>query len=600
MAYHVLQSCEPGGSVRKIDSDQKADEGHLPYRRLRSRAIFWDPQLIQDISMSSIRHHRPLSILAALAVLSPPAICAAQDRDQVAKAQGGMVVTAHPLATYAGQRILDAGGNAADAAVAAAFAVAVVRPSMNSIGGRNQILVRLPNGQVHGIDGTTQVPEGYDTTTAPRAAYGYATIGVPGALAGLMRLHDEHGSLPLDVVMAPALDYAENGFRLLSGQARFHQGAVKPIAESEGASAVYLKDDGTPYGVGELLRQTELASTYHKIIEGGADAFYRGEIAAAMADDIQSHGGFVTKQSLANYKAFDARIVRGSYRGYDLVAMDLPASGAIAIQALHIMENFDRDEFSAAEWATITAQAIALAIPELMRAGTDTGAIRATSKEWAAQQADRVMMTAAATGGGFDTPSPWNHEGYTTHISVADRGGMVVSLTQTIGPAMGSKVATPGLGFLYAVTLGGYLGGDQSPGARARSGITPLLVLKDGEPVLVLGAAGGLRIISAVVQVATRFIDDDMTLAEASAAPRINPDFGRDFTFSGLAMETTPDRGWTPDQVEAVRAMGFEVTETPRPGAFGRVQAIRYDREAGTWVGVSDPGSEGSAGGAGN
>lgn len=511
-----------------------------------------------------------------------------------------MVVTAHPLATYAGQRILDAGGNAADAAVAAAFAVAVVRPSMNSIGGRNQILVRLPNGEVHGIDGTTQVPEGYDATTAPRAAYGYATIGIPGALAGLMRLHGEHGSLPLDVVMAPAIDYAENGFRLLPGQARFHRGAAKPIAESEGASAVYLKGDGTPYRVGELLRHADMARTYRKIIEGGADVFYRGEIAAAMADDIQSHGGFVSKQSLANYEAVDARIVRGNYRGYDIVAMDLPASGAIAIQALHIMENFDRDEFTAAEWATITAQALALAIPELRRAGTDTGAVRATSKEWAAEQAEHVTLTAVATGGGLDVSNPRYQEGYTTHISVADHDGMVVSLTQTIGPAMGSKVATPGLGFLYAVTLGGYLSGDLSPGVRARSGITPLLVLKDGDPVLVLGAAGGLRIISAVVQVATRFIDDGMTLAEASEAPRVNPDFGRDFTFLGLAMETTLDRGWTAEQVEAVRAMGFEVTETPRPGAFGRVQAIRYDRETGMWVGVSDPGSEGTAGGAGN
>jgi len=545
--------------------------------------------------MNPLRDSHPLLVLVTLAVLSPSAICVAQDRDQVAMATGGMVVTAHPLATYAGQQILDAGGNAADAAVAAAFAVAVVRPSMNSIGGRNQILVRLPNGQVHGIDGTTQVPEGYDAATAPRAAYGYATIGIPGALAGLMRLHGEHGSLPLDVVMAPAIDYAESGFRLLPGQARFHQGAAEQLAESEGAKGVYIKDDGTPHRVGELVRHTEMARTYRKIVEGGADVFYRGEIADAMAADIQSHGGFVSKQALADYEAVDARIVRGSYRGYDLVAMDLPTSGAIAIQALHIMENFERAEFSAAQWATITAQALALAIPELARAGTDTGAVRATSKEWAAKQAERVQMTAASPAGGIDAPNPWEHEGYTTHISVADHDGMVVSLTQTIGPAMGSKVVTPGLGFLYAVTLGGYLGGDLSPGARARSGITPLLVMKEGEPILVLGAAGGLRIISAVVQVAARFIDDEVTLAEAVAAPRINPDFGRDFTFAGLAMETLSDRGWTAQQVEAVRAMGFEVTETPRAGAFGRVQAIRYDRETGMWIGVSDPGSEGTA-----
>jgi gamma-glutamyltranspeptidase/glutathione hydrolase len=311
-----------------------------------------------------------------------------------------MVVTAHPLATYVGQRILRQGGNAADAAVATAIAGAVVRPSMNSIGGRNQILVRLPSGDIHGIDGTTQVPEGYDAATAPKAAYGYATIGVPGALAGLMRLHGEHGSLPLATVMAPAIEYAENGFRLLPGQARFHESNTDRLAESEGARGVYLKADGSAYGVGEMIRHLDLAKTYRKIVDGGAEIFYRGEIAATMASDIQANGGFVTGRSLADYEAVDARIVRGSYRGYELVAMDVPASGAIAIQSLQIMENFERAEYTAVEWATITAQALALSIPDLRRLGSDTAAARATAKSWAASQAEKIRLTATAPTGG--------------------------------------------------------------------------------------------------------------------------------------------------------------------------------------------------------
>jgi len=523
---------------------------------------------------------------------------------QVARSELGMVVTAHPLATWAGVRVLEQGGNAADAAVAAAFAVSVVRPSMNSIGGRNQILVREPGGAVFGIDGTTQVPTDYDLSKASRASYGYATIGTPGALAGLMRLHDEHGSLPIETVMAPAIEYAENGFRLLPGQARFHQMSTRQLAESEGAREAYLKPDSSPYRAGELLRQPDLARTLRLIAEGGADVFYKGEIAHAIAADMAAKGGAVTLKALADYVAEDSRIVRGSYRGYDLVGLDVPASGAIAIQALHILENFKRSELSAEEWALAIGQAIALAIPDLAVLGSDTAAERATSKEWAAIQAGKIRLGArVGTPVGFDAesvPSIHEQEGYTTQVSVADSSGMVVSLTQTIGPAMGSKVVTPGLGFLYAVTLGGYLSEDMVPGERARSGITPLLVLNDGEPVLVLGAAGGLRIISAVVQVVSRVVDDNMSFPEALAAPRVHPSLDSTLSFSGLAMETVPHRGWAEEQVSVVERLGFRVISTSRAGSFGRVQGIRYYPMTGVWEGVSDPGSEGAAFGPGS
>ena len=318
---------------------------------------------------------------------------------------------------------------------------------------------------------------------------------------------------------------------------------------------------------------------------------------------MQRNGGVLTMKSLADYRAEDARIVRGSYRGYDLVAMDIPASGALAIQSLQIMENFNRSDYTAEEWATVTAQAIGLAIPDLRVLGPDTAAVRATSKEWAKSQAKQIQigeLVGTATGRGSNGRFvPLDDNGYTTHISVADSSGMVVSLTQTIGPAMGSKVATPGLGFLYAVTLGGYLGGATEPGTRARSGITPVFVLRDGELVLVLGAAGGLRIISSVVQAVSRVIDDGLSLPEALAAPRVHPSFDSTFALGGFALETVPARGWKQDQVALIKEMGFKVTLTPRPGSFGRVQAIRFHSETGVWEGASDPGSEGTARGPG-
>jgi gamma-glutamyltranspeptidase/glutathione hydrolase len=523
-------------------------------------------------------------------------------RHQVARSRSGVVVAAHPLATWAGARTLQQGGNAADAAVAAAFAVSVVRPSMNSIGGRNQILLLRPDGAVFGIDGTTQVPQGYDPETAPRASYGYATIGVPGALAGLMRLHGEHGRLPLGTVLAPAIEYAEHGFRLLPGQALFHAMSARQLAESEGARMYYLKPDSTPYRASELLRQPDLARTFRRIEEGGADVFYRGEIAREIAADMEANGGYVTLRSLADYRAEDARIVRGSYRGYELVGMDVPSTGTLAIQALQIMERFDRKEHTAEEWAVLKAEAIGLTVVEFTRLGTDSAAARATSKAWAAQQAEKVQLGAASPAG-TDAPAghlPDHVEGYTTHLSVADSAGMVVALTQTIGPAMGSKVVTPGLGFLYATTLGGYLGGEMLPGTRARSFITPLLVLRDGEPFMVLGAAGGMRILSAVVQAVSRVVDDDMDLAQALAAPRVHPALDSAFALTGVAMETVPGRGWNTEQVELVEHMGFRVTTTMIPGSFGRIHGIYRDPETGVWVAVADPGGEGSAVGLGS
>ena len=407
----------------------------------------------------------------------------AQNARQSASSHGGMVAAAQPLATEAGVRMLEMGGNAADAAVAAAFAIAVVEPTMNSIGGRNQILIRTPDGEIHGIDGTTQAPWDYDYDTAPQAAYGYAVIGVPGAVAGLIRLHSEYGSLPLETVMAPAIDYAENGFRVLPGDALRQAAGAAQAREFPGTRSYYLKEDGSPYRPGDLLVQRDYAATLRAIAAGGHDAFYRGEIAEKMAADLAANGSAVKLQAFHDYEAVDSRIVRGSYRGYDLVGLDVPAAGTVSIQALQIMEHFDPDAMDDEEWAAIAGQALGIASRELATLGTDSAAVRATSKAWARRMAAEVRAPAGAgVSVGTDlfpdgAPLPpldprGDGQGHTTHLSTADAHGMFVALTQTLGPNMGSKVATPGLGFLYASTLGGYLG-RMEPGERARSFISP-------------------------------------------------------------------------------------------------------------------------------
>ena len=549
-------------------------------------------------------------VLAVLAFAVLPLRVDAQSAPQVARSADGVVVAAQPLAAAAGARMLELGGNAADAAVAAAFAISVVEPSMNSIGGRNQILLRTPDGGIAGIDGTTSVPLGYDPATAPRAAYGYPTIGVPGSVAGLMRLHEEYGSLPLTTIMAPAIDYAAHGFRLLPGEARRQAGSRGQIAESEGARRYYLKADGSPYSPGDRLVQSDMAATLRAISLGGGDAFYRGEIAGRIADDMAANGGFLTREALAAYEAEDSRIVRGSYRGFEIVGSDIPASGAIAILALQIAEVFDPDSMSNEAWASVIAQSLALAMAEYRRPSSDSSAVRVTSKTFARQLAERVRVPVEAaqesgteswagaaagswSGGGGPALELPPEDGHTTHLSAADGNGMAIALTQTIGPGMGAKVATPGLGFLYAVTLGGYLGISE-PGERARSGITPFMVLDDGEPFLVLGAAGGIRIISAVVQAVTRVIDDGLALPAALAAPRVHPDMGPE-GLTGFSVEAGPEDGWSGTSVEEFRELGFEITPTPRQGAFGRIHGLQYDAATRTWIGAADPDWEGAA-----
>jgi len=511
---------------------------------------------------------------------------------QVASSQDGVVAAAQPLAAEAGAKMLQAGGNAADAAVAAAFAVSVVEPSMNSIGGRAQILIRFPDGSVAGIDATTQAPATYDPETAPQASYGYPTVGVPGAVAGLTRLLDEHGTMSLGEVMAPAIELAENGFALLPGEAARHAAGAEQLAEFEGSRAHFLTPLGNTRDAGTVFTQPDLAATLRAIAAGGADAFYRGPLAERMAADIEMHGGPVTLESLADYRAEDSRIVRGSYRGFDLVGTDIPASGAVSIGILHILENFDMASLDRDSWAGLVGTVVARAFEARAAVrGEDGGDLSfMTDKDWAAEVAAGIEVPGAVQRvalADWDDDAWGPPQGHTTHLSAADGDGMYVALTQTIGPNLGSKVMTPGLGFLYAATLGGYLG-HMEPGERARSSISPLMVLRDGEPVLVLGAAGGARIISAVVQAVLRVVDHEMTLPDALAAARVHPIDG------GIAMETSPGIGWTPAEVAAVESWGMEVQAVERDGAFGRIHGIWVNGATGEITGVADPDWEGA------
>ena len=307
-----------------------------------------------------------------------------------------------------------------------------------------------------------------------------------------------------------------------------------------------------------------------------------------MVADVQDNGGYLNMESLAAYEARESKIVTGSYRGYDISSLWIPSYGAITIQMLHIMENFPMDEYSEVEWGNCFFQANTSAYKDRRRQDSEEMADLLTSKEYARSKADSINLMAAkavAMTAGED----WMiKDGHTTHFSVADKDGNMLAVTQTIGPNMGSKVATPGLGFLYATTLGGYLG-DFQGGQRASSHISPTIVEKDGNPYLVLGAAGGSRIPTAIVQTVSRMIDRNMDLSEALAAGRVHS------IDTAMLVEMHEGTSWSQSDIDELKGMGHNVIEVDRKGAFGRVHAIYYDAEKRTWIGSADPDWEGTS-----
>ncbi len=516
-------------------------------------------------------------------------------QQKVVRSRNGVVTTAHPLATTAGVKMLAAGGNAMDAAVAAAFTLSVVEPSMSGIGGRAQILIYTPAGGVHGIDATTQAPPFYKFKDTLAVKYGYETIAVPGVVKGLTDGLSEFGSLPLAKVMNPAIKYAQNGFTLLPGEAFRQESVNELLKEFPGTRQYYLTKDSAAKKAGDRIIQSDLAKVLKAISEKGPDVFYRGWIAQAMVQDVRENGGFLTLESMENYRAEKSHIVVGSYRGYGIKALWLPAYGAITIEALQILEQLPVNLSEEREWARAIYHAIQAAYLDKKEQKTLDDATRFTSKSWAKKRALETPLMNGTVIDGSTTDKKdsipkiqKDLDGHTSHLTVVDKNGMIVSLTQTIGPTMGSKVVTPGLGFLYAQTMGGYLG-EVEPNLRVPSHISPVIVFKDDKPLLALGAAGGSRIPSSIVNVISKIIDYEMPLSKALYAPRVHP------LEEGINLEVVDGTRWNEDDSTYFSQLGYTVEMRRLPGQFGRIHAVMLDTLTGEWIGCADPDWEGTA-----
>ncbi len=553
--------------------------------------------------------------IVLLVVLLGSAACAApasDDSAKVTRSSLGAVVSQAPLATEVGVGVLERGGNAVDAAVATAFALTVVEPTNSGLGGRTQMLIRSPDGGVAAIDATTQVPAGYPVDTIPpaNAGSGYGMIGVPGTVAGLTKALAAHGTMSLQEVLEPVIALAKNGFPLSARMAGSIAGVAEHLAKYEGSRRYFLKADGTPYEDGERFVQRDLAQTLEAIAEGGADAFYRGDIADRIAEDMAANGGFVTRRDLEQYRARDALVVEGTYRGLDLIGTYLPAAGANTIEMLQILEHFDLSDIAGtSRWAVIVAQALRLGfldrLTDLANMGpaehfpSATNARQLVSQERAAARAATIRMpdeTAALTTD-IPTVAGTLPPGHTTHLSVVDARGGAVALTQSLGPTLGAKVAAPGLGFAYAATMG-YLSGEAKsagiralgPGDRASSRQSPMMVLRNGRVEYVLGGSGARRILSALVQVVSRTVDEGLSLEEAVAAPRVHVEPSDEGV---IYLQMRDEAQWSDEDRAQVAALGLEVRDVR---SVGNVSAIYADAATGEYVGVADPGGAGSAG----
>jgi gamma-glutamyltranspeptidase/glutathione hydrolase len=445
---------------------------------------------------------------------------------KVARSSKGMVATSTPYGTAAGVRILEKGGNAVDAAAAAAFALMVTDPPMNSLGGRVQVVMALRDGQVVAFDGATWTPgaapplEGEEDDRT-----GIQLSPVPGNPATLALMVERYGRLPLAEVLEPAIEFAEQGFRVSPTVGAIWENVREKLAANPGAAANYLKEDSSPYREGEVFKHPRLARLLRALAESGPEVFYRGWIAEAIEKDMEAGGGYVRRADLEAYQPQPAVTVQFEYRGYQLVMPARHARGSTLAEMLRALErlSLQRGAPSAREvelMARVMAESFADR-PSILEPIPATGPRLdvGEAEEYARKRVERIREKLEKPSEELQPATTKEGVSETTHLSVMDAEGNAVALTTSIGPVFGDGIATEELGFLYAHSYRL----DTRPLAHQRdyTEMTPTIVLRGGRPVLVVGAAGGARIPGAILQVLSNIIDRGYSLEKAVAAPRV-------------------------------------------------------------------------------
>ena len=568
---------------------------------------------------------KPTAKLAAsvcrIAVVLSLAIGGAKTIAAPATGERGVLATVHPLATNAGMEAFKSGGNAIDAAIAAALTLGVVDGHNSGIGGGCFILLRTADGKLVAIDGREKAPaaatrdmylvDGKPNTDLSQS--GPLASGVPGALAAYTMALDQHGSKKLDELLLPAAEIADEGFPINAYYAARLRATGDVLRRYESSKQILLKADGAAYAAGEILKQSDLAHTYRQIAENGPDWFYQGPFGAAVEQWMSDNGGIMTAEDFANYQSVIREPIVTTYRGYTVVGFPPPSSGGVHVaQILNILEHFDLSsihEENPAQFVHIVAEAMKLAFADRAYWLGDADFVDVPrgliDKSYAAQLAERIDPKRAVSVSQHGAPPRAQTDlfgrKHTTHIAAADAAGNWVAITATVNTSFGSKVIIPGTGVIMnnemddfsihpgAANAFGLVGAEANaiaPGKRPLSSMSPTIVLKDGAPVMTVGAAGGPKIISQAVLTIVNRIDLGMELEAAVAAPRFH-------------------HQWSPDRLVHERSLGPELAgELTKRGHWlqsapymGVTQAVAWLENEQMFTAVHDPRVEGQAAG---
>ena len=558
-----------------------------------------------------------------------------QNKEEIV-AENGMVVAESVEAAESGLEIFEEGGNAVDAAVATSFAATTCEPAMSSLGGGGAALIyladedrviaiefegRLPKAATEDMfvpdllpPGVNQPYFGWRGTRNNVGWMGYRSLGVPGQVAGLCQILEKFGTMPLEKVIAPAKRICEQGYEINRYYALMISGSMKHLQQYPPLDKLLLPGGYPPrpvsaYG-GTVIVQKELAETLQKIANGGADAFYRGDIAKAIIADTKPHGSIVTLQDYADYepRTYDDGLV-GSYRGYKLVCMPEVFGGIQVLQTLNLLEGFDLTSLgrNSSQFLHLVAECFRKAWVDRFRymgdpEFEDVPIEGLTSKEYAAEM--RKYLDSERVPDEIRPGNPWKYQGggqapeaarppgprgegrNTTHLCTMDKDGNMVSMVQTLGGGFGARVMSGSTGIIlrnYTNLFNPEPGTSNSigPWKRPSSHDSLTLVFKDGKPLITIGAPGGRRVITSVVQVLVKVLDFGMGIQEAIAAPRIHIEGSDPKVPEGkLVRELFVDSRMPPEVVKELERRGHQAVLLP-DGNFALPVAIMRDLQTG-------------------
>jgi gamma-glutamyltranspeptidase/glutathione hydrolase len=531
----------------------------------------------------------------------------------VATGTGGAVATISEPASQAAIAILKQGGNAVDAAVAAAATLGVTDPFSCGIGGGGFMVIYLAKDKrVITIDHRETAPASFTPTVFLRngkemdfetvVASG-RSVGVPGTVRGWHEALDRYGSMSFKQVLAPAIDVASKGFKVNDNFSHLVQENETKFALFPATAALYLKN-GKAIAAGSTLRNPDLAKAYRELAAGGVKVFYTGKMARAVVDAVNANGGKITAADLSNYEARLRQPVHSTYRGYDLYGMPLPSSGGIAVaQALNILEGYDLKAMPRARAEHLYLEASRLAFADRNAYLADPEFVEAPvagllSKDYAARRRELINPDQASAHAPAGDPYPFQNDvsvplrpnankliaegAHTTHLTVSDKDGNIVSYTYTIESWGGSGIVVPGYGFLLNNEMTDFDFSGPAPnvpeaGKRPRSSMSPTLAFRNGKPAFSIGSPGGATIITTVLQTIFNYVDLGMSMPDALNAPRLSERNG---------MTTDVEPGFADSaQAKALEKTGQHWSKTPEE--IGAANALVFNPD-GTVTAVSE------------